>query len=99
MGALRYVGDALGLVALALAVWVLIAAADNRARQADLAARAQTIARAQTLANVNNGIIQLLARASAETGDPQLRALLAANGVTFQVRPGQPGEQPAGANR
>lgn len=88
MKAIRYLGDLLGLVAVGLALWLIAAAADNRRAQAELVERAQTIERARTLANVNNGLIQLLARTSAETGDPALRALLAQNGVQFQLRPG-----------
>ena len=80
--------DGLGVVALVLALLNVAAAQRNRALQAEVAERQTALQRGQTFANVNNSLIQLLAKAAVERNDTAVRDLLARNGVTFQVTPG-----------
>ena len=49
--------------------------------------------KAQTLANVDNNVIQLLAKTAVEKNDADIKALLASAGVTFHAQPvaGDPG--------
>lgn len=77
--------DGLGVVALLLAVLNVAGAQRNRGLQAEVDTAQANLQRGQAFANVNNSLIQLLAKAAAERNDPALRALLARNGVTFKV--------------
>lgn len=76
----------LGLAAIVLAVLNVTGAQRNRALQAEIEAQQAAVQRGQTFANLNNSLIQLLARTAAEQNDPALRTLLSDNGVTFQVQ-------------
>ncbi len=78
----------LGVVALLAATVLVIMGQVNRSLQAQVAAGQAKIASAQAAANVNNSLIRLLAKSAAETGDTQIRTLLAQNGITFQQAPG-----------
>lgn len=92
---------ALAVIALMLVgVQLVLTSALNAERRA-LAEEQSKIAQAQLLLQVNNRLIQMLATASAETGDAEIRQLLASNGVSFSIRPrpaapapAQPGVQP-----
>lgn len=77
--------DSLGVLALMLAVLNIAGAQRNRALQAEVTAGQAVQERGQTFANVNNSLIQLLAKSAAEKNDGALRDLLARNGVTFQL--------------
>jgi hypothetical protein len=78
--------DGLGALALLLAVLNVTGAQRNRALQMEVDSEQAKVARGQTFANLNNNLIQLLARTAAEQNDPAIRDLLAKNGVTFQVQ-------------
>ena len=79
---------ALGAIALLAALVLVVTSMLNRSLQAQVAAGQAKIANAQAAANVNNGLIRLLAKSAAETGDPQIRTLLAQNGITYQPTAG-----------
>ncbi len=87
----------LGAVAIVLAVALVVTGSMNRSMQARVAAGQAKIANAQAAANVNNNLIRMLAKSAAETGDAQLRTLLAQNGITFQPGAGQQGSGGAAA--
>ncbi len=89
----RWLGEGLGVLALLLAVLNVAGAQRNRALQADIDAQQPNVQRGQTFTNVNNSVIQLMARAAAEQNDAALRDLLASNGVTFQVQAPATGPQ------
>jgi len=78
--------DGLGVIALVLAVLNIAGAERNRALQAEVTAGQAVLQRGQTFANVNNSLIQLLAKAAAESNDSAIRDLLARNGVTFELK-------------
>jgi hypothetical protein len=80
--------DGLGVLTLVLAILNVAGAQRNRALQADVNTAQAALQRGQAFANVNNSLIQLLAKTAAERNDPALRDLLARNGVTFQVSSG-----------
>jgi len=86
--------DGLGALALLLAVLNVAGAQRNRGLQATVDAQQANVVRGQTFANLNNNLVQLLAKTAAEQNDAALRQLLANNGVTFQVQAPAP---PAGA--
>lgn len=77
--------DGLGALALILALLNVIGAQRNRTLQAEVDTAQASLQRAQAFVNVNNGLIQLLAKAAAERNDPAIRDLLARNGVTFKL--------------
>lgn len=88
--------DGLGILALVLAVLNVAGAQRNRDLQAQVNTTQAALQRGQAFANVNNSLIQLLAKAAAERNDPAIRELLARNGVTFKVAPA-PATAPAAA--
>ena len=77
--------NALGFLALLLALANLAQSYFNRDLQNQVSAGQAQLAKAQTLANVDNSLIQLLAKSAAENNDTALRDLLARNGVTFKA--------------
>ena len=83
----RLVRTAIGVLALVLAVFNVAGAQRNRGLQKEVDATRVELAKSQAFANVNNTLIQLLAKAAAEKNDAALRELLARNGVTFSVKP------------
>lgn len=85
----------LGVIALLAATVLVVMGAVNRSLQAQVAAGQAKIAGAQAAANVNNSLIRLLAKSAAETGDTQIRALLARNGITFRQAPSGSAATPA----
>lgn len=89
--------DGLGLLALILALLNVAGAQRNRDLQGKVDAAQPALQRGQTFANVNNSLIQLLAKAAAERNDPAIRELLARNGVTFKLSaaPAGPAAAPA----
>ncbi len=77
--------DGLGVLALLLAIVNVAGAQRNRSLQGEVDTAQANVQRGQAFANVNNSLIQLLAKAAAEGNDPAIRALLASNGITFKV--------------
>jgi hypothetical protein len=77
----------LGAVALILAILSVVQSARNRMLQTDVAAGQVKLAKAQTLANLDNSLVQLMAKTAADKDDGALRDLLARNGVTFKAPP------------
>lgn len=87
--------NGLGLLALILALANLVQGYYNRKLQDDVVSGQAQLGKAQTLANVNNSLVQLLAKAAAENNDNDIRDLLARNGVTFKANaPVQPKQEP-----
>jgi len=89
--------NALAVLALVLAVVVAVESALNRAAQDKVNAGRAELARAQTFANLDNGLVQLLAKTAAERRDAQIQGLLARNGVTYRIEPKPAGASPAPA--
>jgi cell division protein FtsB len=88
----------LGALALILAIAGVIQSARNRSLQAQVAEGQAKLAKAQTLANLDNSLVQLMAKAAADKNDGALRDLLARNGVTFKMPPAPaPDAQPGAA--
>ena len=77
----------LGVLAMILAIATVVQAASNRSLQGKVAAGQAKLAQAQAMANLNNSLIQLMAKTAAEKDDRAIRDLLARNGVTFNSPP------------
>jgi len=77
----------LGVLALCLVIFDLVLYLDVRALRAELAERQRTITEGVQLVRLNNELIQLVANTAASSKDAELQALLAANGITYQVNP------------
>ena len=75
----------LGGVAVLLAGLSVAGAERNRAAATANDSQRAALARTQQFAQVDTALVQLLAKAAVERNDSALRALLAVNGVTFQV--------------
>lgn len=73
------------LCALVAAANIFLLGAQVRERQTNVASRQQFISETIPLAQVNSQIIQALANLSAESGDLDIRDMLARHGVTFSV--------------
>jgi hypothetical protein len=82
----------LGLAVVALlAVVVKFAISSSAAIAAhDVAERQHRIVAAQTLSQVDNQLVQMMAAASAQTNDTDIKRLLADNGVQFTIAPSRP---------
>lgn len=80
--------DGLALLAVILAIFVTFEGVQNRALQDKVEVGHTALVRSQTFTNLDNGLIQLVAKTAAEKNDAELRALLAQNGVTFKLQPG-----------
>jgi hypothetical protein len=76
---------ALGGLALVLALATAWQSNSNQALQKQVVDGQAQLAKAQTLANLDNSLVQLLAKAAVDNNDPALRDLLARNGVTFKA--------------
>ncbi len=77
----------LGVIALLLAVATVVQAAQVRALQQQVRDGQGKLAQAQTMANLDNSLIQLMAKTAAENDDNAIRDLLERNGVTFKPPP------------
>ncbi len=86
--------NALAGVALVLVIANVVLSREVMALRDDVSARQQYINQTVRLSRVNVQLIQALANAAARTGDTDLRALLAAHGISFTV--GDDGSSPAG---
>jgi hypothetical protein len=75
----------LGGIALVLAVTTVILSAGNRDLQQKLTDGQAKVARVQALSNLDNNLIQLLAKSAMDNKDDALRQLLESNGVTFKA--------------
>jgi hypothetical protein len=82
---LAWLRDGLGVLALFLALLNVAGAQRNRNLQGKVDTAQAALQRGQAFANVNNSLIQLLAKAAAERNDTAIRNLLARNGVTFKL--------------
>ncbi len=79
----------LTILGLAAVVMVLVDMAlyqENRTLQTEVAQRQREINQAVRLSRLNNQLIRSLAAVSARTGDTQIRDLLAAQGITFNLK-------------
>lgn len=85
----------LGALALLLALVTLWEARGSRELQHQVADAQQKAAKAQTMANLDNTLVQMLARAAIDNNDPAIRALLERNGV--QLKAGAPSAPAPGA--
>lgn len=77
----------LGALALLLAIVSVVQSARNRMLQAEVTEGQVKLAKAQTMANLDNSLVQLMAKTAADKNDSALRDLLARNGVTFKTPP------------
>lgn len=77
----------LGALALLLAIVSVVQSARNRMLQAEVTEGQAKLAKAQALANLDNSLVQLMAKTAADKDDGALRDLLARNGVTFKAPP------------
>ena len=81
----QWLGNGLAGVAVLLAIGIVVMGAQTRALQDKVTVERTELTKAQTLAQLDNSVVQLLAKTAAEKNDTALQALLARNGVTFQV--------------
>lgn len=79
--------DGLALLALMLAIFIVFEGSQNRTLQDRVEAGHAALVRGQTFANLDNSLIQVVAKTAADKNDAELRALLAQNGVTFRLQP------------
>ena len=77
----------LGALALLLAIVTVAQSARNRTLQAEVTEGQAKLAKAQALANLDNSLVQLMAKTAADKDDRAIRDLLARNGVTFRAPP------------
>jgi hypothetical protein len=78
----------LALLASVAAVAFLIS---NQSLRQEVSERQQTINQALALSQINSRLINSLATIAARDNDDQIRAVLAQQGITFQVNPPQAG--------
>lgn len=90
-----WLGNGLSLIVLILAVFIAFSSAQNRSLQDKVNGERTALAKAQTLAQLDNGLVQLLAKTAAEKNDTAIQALLAQNGITFRVDPNAAGAHAA----
>ena len=83
----------LGVLAVVLAVLSLIGANTNRGLQTVAATNQARIERANTFANLDNNLVQLIAKSAADNNDTALTSLLSTNGVTFRKAPEASGQE------
>jgi uncharacterized membrane protein YeiB len=69
----------------------------NQEAQAAVNRRQQFINQSAQLGRLNEALVRALATSAANNKDDQLRELLAQHGITFQVKPPQPGPPPGPA--
>ena len=81
----RWLHAGLGAIAMLLATTIVVQGEMNRSAAAAAEVQRVELVRTQQFAQVDNALVQILAKTAAERNDPALRALLAANGVTFNV--------------
>jgi hypothetical protein len=77
----------LGALALVLAVLTVVQSGRNRSLQKQLGDGQAKLTKAQAIANLDNSLIQLMAKAASDKNDGAIRDLLARNGVTFKSAP------------
>ena len=70
----------------------LVQANTNRDLQQTAAANQTRIDRANTFANLDNGLIQLVAKSAVDDDDAALTKLLSDNGITFRKTPAASGQ-------
>jgi hypothetical protein len=85
----------LACAALALTLVTVVLGVRVRSLQDSVESGRLSLVKAQTFATIDNNLIQLLANTAAQKNDTQLRALLAANGVTFQDQAAAPASSAA----
>lgn len=81
---LAWVQAALAVGATVLAVVSFFQVGANRQLQNTASQNQARLARANTFSNLDNGLIQLIAKSAVDNNDAALTALLAQNGVTFR---------------
>lgn len=74
---------------LVLNIYNAVSVSSIRSMKAEHLAHQKTYAKQAKIRQVNNQLIQVLANVSAKTGDEELKALLASEGVTFSVSEGR----------
>ena len=82
------------LVVLVLVIVSVVMAGRNRGLQEQVATGQQRLASAQTAANLDNTLIRLLTTAAVEHDDAAIKALLAANGITYRQNTATPAAAP-----
>ncbi|MEO5938186.1 MAG: hypothetical protein ABIQ43_04170 [Sphingomonas sp.] len=84
------IAAALGVIVLVLGVMTLWSAGTNRGLQQTLAANQEKVAKAQAAANLDNNLVQMLAKSAVDDKDGALRELLRVNGVTLKQEAAAP---------
>ncbi len=75
----------LGGLALILALFTMFQSYSNRGLQAQVIEDQAKLTKSQALANLNNSLVQIMAKAAVDNDDSALRRLLANNGVTINA--------------
>lgn len=81
---------------LVLAGWSVYLGMEIRSSRQEIAAQQTSVVRGQKIGQANQKLIELLARAAAQSQDPQLTALLTNNGITFKVNEAKPAQNAGG---
>lgn len=92
---------AFGLCALALLLSLVGAwlASSNRSLQTQLLEGQAQVAKSQALVNLDNSLVQMMAKVAVDNNDGDIRRLLAANGVTVKANtPSAPAPKSAGGD-
>ncbi len=85
-------------LALILALASVVLSVQVRNLQDQVEGQRADLIKAQAVAQVDNSVIQLLARTAIEKNDPQIRALLATVGVTLATQPAPPAAPASGTS-
>lgn len=90
--------NGLAALALVLALASVVFSVQIRGLQDHIEGGRADLIKAQAFANVDNSVIQLLAKTAVEKNDPNIRALLTSVGVTIhapaEAPPASPGAKP-----
>ena len=84
--------NGLAVVALVLAVLVVTQGVKARALQDNVNDQREKLAQRQQVVAVDNAVVQIIAKVAVERNDPALKALLASNGITFNVNANTPAQ-------
>lgn len=79
------ISTVIAVLCVACAIWSLALGFELRGMRSDVSSKQAAIARGQTLAQANQKLIELLAKAAAQTSNQGIANLLQRNGITFQV--------------
>lgn len=87
----------LSAVALVLLVVNVSLVVSNRSKQTEMGQRQATIVSMQPVVQLHQALVNMMAEASIKNGDPQITALLSAEGITLNRNADRPAASPAAA--